>query len=190
LVKNGQRGDIAYAVRAIEEGRTKHFTPGQAEEGLAAFMEGSALLKQSFLDAKATGDIETILRAEYDFLSNAIIEGDSDETFAKSSAEAGLEVIEDALNALKALALGDAYKAVDLAYPRHDKRAWRFKDMPKDAFHVFCASHKSRLQNGLSRFGVSKIDRELVKLRIDTINAIEEIYCERQRQTLVFCRET
>jgi hypothetical protein len=97
----------------------------------------------------------------------------------------GLEVIDDALNALKAVQNGDGYQWVDLAYPRHDKRAWRFKDMPKDAFHVFCASHKSRLQNGLTRFGVSKIDRELITLRTDTINAIEEIYCKMQRQALL-----
>ncbi|MDR0908482.1 MAG: hypothetical protein LBM77_01835 [Spirochaetaceae bacterium] len=184
MEKRGQNNDILYAVTLIEEGRKLHFVEGTEAEGLRRFKDGSAFLKQAFLDAKATNDLAAILNAEYDFLAAEIAMGDPDETLAKGSAEAGLEVIEDALRALKALALGDAYKAVDLAYPRHDKRAWRYKDMPRDAFHVFCASHKSRLQNGLKRYGVSTIDRAFITLRVNTISAIEEAYCAMQRKAL------
>jgi hypothetical protein len=184
LAKNGSSIDIENAVTLIEEGRRLHFVEDTAVQGLKRFKEGNYLLKKAFLDAKATNDLEVILNAEYDFLAAEIAMGDPDETLAKGSAEAGIEVIEDALNALKALALGNAYKAVDLAYPHHDKRSWRYKDMPKDAFHVFCASHKSRLQNGLKRYGVSTIDRDLITMRVDTISAIEEAYCAMQRQIL------
>jgi hypothetical protein len=185
MEKNSLLIDISYAVRLIEQGRRKHFVTGQAEEGLSDFKDGSAALHQTFTSALATKDLELILSAEYYFLEAGIEEGAPDEVFAKGSAEAGLEVIEDALLALKAVADSTMYKGVDLAYPHHDKKKWRYKDMPKDAFHVFCASHKSRLQNGLTRFGVSQIGRELITLRFDTISAIEEIYCEMQRQALL-----
>jgi hypothetical protein len=176
--------DIFDAVVLIEEGRRLHFVEDTALQGLKRFKEGSALLTKAFLDAKATNDLETILKAEYDFLAAGIASGSPDETLAKGSAEAGLDVIDDALRAIKAVQSDDGYKWVDLAYPRHDKRTWRFKDMPRDAFHVFCASHTSRLQNGLKRYGVSAIDRALITLRVDTINAIEEAYCAMQRKAV------
>jgi hypothetical protein len=185
MEKNSLLIDIGNAVRLIEQGRRKHFTEGQAEDGLRGFKEGSAALHQTFTAALATKDLELILSAEYYFLEAGIEEGAPDEIFAKGSAEAGLEVIEDALLALQAVADSTMYKGVELAYPHHDKKRWRYKDMPKDAFHVFCASLKSRLQNGLTRFGVSQIDRDLVKLRVDTISASEDIYCEKQRQALL-----
>jgi hypothetical protein len=176
---------IDSADRLIAEGRIKHFTEGREAEGLHDFKEGCALLKQTFIDARATNDLALILQAEHAFLTVEIDTGGNDEPLAKASAEAGLEVIEDALRALQAVALGDAYKAVELAYPLHDKRKWRYKGCPKDAFHVFCESHIARLNNGLKRYGVSAIDRDLIEFRIATLKAIEEIYCGMQRKALV-----
>jgi hypothetical protein len=183
LAKIGSRIDIGYAVVLIEEGRRKHFIEESALEGLQQFKEGSELLRQAFIDAKATGDVELILRAEHSFLSSQIAAGNPDETRAHASAEKGLEVIEDALRALKTVSGSTVYKGVELAFPRHGK-AYRYKGLPKDAFHVCCESHIARLNNGLTRYGVSDIDRELIKLRVGTLAAIEEIYCNMQRKVL------
>jgi hypothetical protein len=184
LEKTGLNDDIRSAVRLIEGGRIKHFTNGTAEDGLLEFQEGCALLKQSFTDVKDSGDIGLILSAEYYFLTAEIAEGNPDEALARSSSEVGLEVIDDAIRAYKALQSGAGYKWVDLAYPLHDKRKWRYRDMPKDAFHVFCESHTARLQNGLKRYGVSSLDRDLINLRIETLAAIEDIYHGLQRKAV------
>jgi hypothetical protein len=93
-------------------------------------------------------------------------------------------MIDDAFRALKAVADVIMYKGADLACPIHDKKKWRYKGLPKDGFHVFCESHTARLNNGLTRYGVSNIDRELIKLRVETLAAIEDIYCGLQQSTL------
>jgi hypothetical protein len=176
---------ILSAEHLIVEGRVKHFTEGSEADGLREFKDGCAILKDTFTAARASNDLSLILQAEFMFLTAEIAEGSDDEPLAKASAEAGLEVIEDAFRALQAVALGNAYKAVDLAYPLHDKRKWRYKGCPKDAFHVFCESHIARLNNGLKRYGVSPIDRDLIEFRTATIKALEEIYCGMQRKALV-----
>jgi hypothetical protein len=183
LAENGSLTDIINAVRLIEKGRLKQFTDGQAEEGLQEFKEGSAILKQVFLDAQATGNIETILNAEYDFLGSELSMGDPEEVHARASAEAALEKLDDAFLAYEAVQDSAAYKNTDKAFPHHGK-PYRYKSLPKDGFHVFCESHNARLQNGHTRYGVSSIDRDLINLRIDTLAALEETYCVLQRKAL------
>ncbi|MDR3301373.1 MAG: hypothetical protein LBT01_02420 [Spirochaetaceae bacterium] len=73
---------------------------------------------------------------------------------------------------------GSPYHTVDMAFPHRNQ--WRYKGLPRDAFHVACIAHKTRLKNGLSRLGLPKLDRELAKIRIDALTAIQQCYIEKQ----------
>jgi hypothetical protein len=53
-----------------------------------------------------------------------------------------------------------------------------------DAAVRIARGRKTRLKNGLSRIGLPKMDRELAKTRIAALNAIQQVYGERQQAAL------
>jgi hypothetical protein len=183
LEKSSWNTDVADAVSLIAQGRKKHFEDGKAEEGLQQFKQGSILLKKAFGDVTSTGDVELVLRCEYLFLRHEIAFGRSKEKRARVSAEKALEVIQDAFRVVDVVKDSVAYKSVDKAYPLNNTK-WRYKGFPNDAFHIACKSHIARLNNGLSRYGISDIDIDLITMRIDALKAIEDIYCGLQETAL------
>jgi hypothetical protein len=56
--------------------------------------------------------------------------------------------------------------------------------MPKDAFHIAFLAHKTQLRNGISRLGLSRLDRTLAKERINAITVSQDIYFEKQQEAI------
>jgi hypothetical protein len=73
----------------------------------------------------------------------------SREIKGKASAEAALQNFDDAFLALKAVGEGAAYHIAEQTFPHRGQ--WRYQGLPRDAFHVACIAHKTRLKNDLSR---------------------------------------
>jgi hypothetical protein len=182
MEKNGLSIDIAEAASTIARGRRSFTIRGETEKGLDDFEDGHALAMRIFQEAAASGDVELILLAEYLFVTQELAESEGGEPEGKASAEAALQSFDDAFLALKAVEEGPPYHTVEMAFPHRNQ--WRYKGLPRDAFHVACIAHKTRLKNGLSRLGLPKLDRELAKTRIIALGAIQQVYCAKQQAAL------
>jgi hypothetical protein len=174
--------NIANAAAMIARGRRSLEIMGKTEAGLLDFQAGHTLARRTFQEAVTSGDVELILLAEYLFVTQELAESEGNEPEGKSSAEAALYSFDDAFLALKAVEEGAAYHIAEQTFPHRGQ--WRYKGLPRDAFHVACIAHKTRLKNGLSRLGLPKLDRELAKTRITALGAIQQVYVEKQQAAL------
>jgi hypothetical protein len=107
---------------------------------------------------------------------------EDDEIEGRSSAVAALASFDDAFLSLKALGNSAAYQVAEQTYP-HNVR-YRYRGMPKDAFHIAFLAHKTRLRNSLSRLGLSHLDRILAQERIIAITATQDMYFEKQQAAI------
>jgi hypothetical protein len=123
-----------------------------------------------------------MLLAEYVYLSQELEESEDNEPEGKASAEAALQSFDDAFLALRAVEEGAAYHIAEQTFPHRNQ--WRYRGLPRDAFHVACIAHKTRLKNGLSRLGLPRLDRELAQTRIAALGAIQQVYLEKQQSAL------
>jgi hypothetical protein len=119
---------------------------------------------------------------DYFFMSGELAESDGKEPEGKASAEAALHSFDDAFLALEAVEEGVAYRIAEKVIPHSAQ--YRYQGLPKDAFHIACIAHMTRLKNGLSRLGLPKLDRELAKIRIAALGAIQQVYLEKQQAAL------
>jgi len=74
------------------------------------------------------------------------------------------------------------YEAVEHATPHNGK--YRVSRFPKDAFHITCIAHKTRLQNVLRSPGIDPIERALLKQRFANLSAGQGGYVEKQKMAL------
>jgi hypothetical protein len=58
--------------------------------------------------------------------------------------------------------------------------------MPKDAFHIACMSHRTRINNTLRTPGINMTERKLYELRAACMTAAQNAYLEKQKNALAF----
>jgi hypothetical protein len=80
--------------------------------------------------------------------------------------------------------VGDAalYRAVETAFSQ--KRQYRHKGLPKDAFHVACISHLTRIGNILKDPGLNLAEKDLLDQRAVNLRAAQGAYLDKQRAAL------
>jgi hypothetical protein len=166
----------------IAQGRLGLETDGEEHEGMVTFTKGIVIATEMYTEAMKSGDPELMFLAEYTYMSEELEHAETNETGAHASAVAAVQSFDDALLALKAVADPAMYQGVELALPHRGQ--WRYKSLPRDAFHVACIAHKTRIKNGLSRFGVSRRDRSLAELRITVLAAAQQMYIKKQQAAL------
>jgi hypothetical protein len=182
LVPAGLINKIYEAAAAIEAGRKGFATKGKAEEGRIFYETGIALSMSAFKEAQATADPETILLAEYTFISQELEFCEKDDKETLSSLTKALKFFDDAFLVLKIVEDKTLYQAVDKAIP-HDKD-YRVKGFPKDAYHIASDSHKTRLNNILRTPGLDPIEKALLKQRLVNLSAGQGGYVQKQRKAL------
>jgi len=89
---------------------------------------------------------------------------------------------DDALLALQVVEDNTLYKGVEKTYLHHSK--YRINGLPKDAFHIACISHRTRLQNILRVPGVDPIEKSLLKQRFVNLSTAESGYIIKQKKAL------
>jgi len=92
-------------------------------------------------------------------------------------------VCHDAFLALKAAEDITLYQGVEMAIP-HNKK-YRIHSFPKDAFHIACIAHKTRIQNILRSPGIDPIEKALLKQRYINLSASQSGYVEKQKKAIV-----
>jgi len=136
----------------------------------------------AFKEAQATADPQTILLAEYTFITQELEFCEKTDKPAINSLTKGIRFFDDAFLALPIVEDKTLYQAVEKTFP-HDEK-YRFRGFPKDAFLFACGSHKARLENILKSPGIDPIEKALHKQRLDAIKAGQEGYVEMQGKAL------
>ncbi|WP_461256199.1 hypothetical protein [Treponema sp. R80B11-R83G3] len=157
------------------------------EEGRTSYEKGVTLAMTTFQQASnqgfaTTADPQTILLAEYTFLSQELEFLEKSDKESISSLTKAIRFFDDAFLALQIVEYKIIYNGVDKAIP-HDKD-YRVKGFPKDSFHIAFHSHKARLKNILKTPGLDPIEKALLKQRLVNLSAGQNGYVELQRKTL------
>jgi hypothetical protein len=177
----GLVNNIISATVSIDSGRKGFATRGKAEEGRISYEKGIALAMSIFQQAQTTADPQTILLAEYTFITQELEFCEKTDKAAISSLSRAIRFFDDAFLALKAVE-GLHYEAVEQTFP-HDGK-YRVKGYPMDAYHIAYIGHKARLINILKTPGLDPIERALLNQRLDTLAAGQGGYVEKQKKAL------
>jgi hypothetical protein len=174
--------EISDAVINIASGRKGFATRGKEHEGRLSYERGISAALSLFNEALSTADPQIIILAEYTFLSQELEFCDKTDKDSLSSLTQAIQSFDDAFLALKAVEKSD-YKIADNIFPHNGK--YRFSGFPKDAFHIACISHKTRLQNVLRAPGLDIIEKALLKQRHINLSAGQGGYVEKQKKSLM-----
>ena len=182
MEQTGLVSSVYDAALAIDYGRKGFATRGKEQEGRISYEEGISEALTAFKEAQATVDPQTMILAEYTFLSQELQFCEKSDKDSLSSLTQALQSFDDAFLVLKAVEKPE-YKIVDESYPHHKK--YRVGGgFPKDSFHIACTSHKTRLQNILRSPGIDPIEKALLKQRFVNLSAAQNGYIEKQKKVL------
>jgi hypothetical protein len=165
----------------IDFGRKGFATRGKAEEGRISYEDGIAEAMAAFQEAQTSADPQTIILAEYTFLSQELEFCEKTDNDSLGSLTQAIQSFDDAFLALQAVE-ESGYKTVDKAFPHSGK--YRVSGFPKDSFHIACIAHKTRLQNVLRTPGIDPIEKALLKQRFVNLSAGQNGYVEKQKKVL------
>jgi hypothetical protein len=174
---------MAAAVDDISKGRLGLEIEGEEHAAMVSIIKGIEEATAIYNEVIDSGNIEFMIIADYTFTRAEAEHGEVDEKRPQASAKAALQNYDDALLVLPIVEKPELYQAVDKAFS-HFGKPWRYNGLPCDAFHVMCNGHKTRLNNALSRFGISRRERALTALRIKMIDKAQDVYVEKQREAL------
>ena len=173
--------NIAAATINIDYGRKGFATRGKAEEGRLSYERGISGALSVFRDAQSTADPHIIILIEYTFLNQELQFCDETDTNSLSSLTQAIQSFDDAFLALKAVD-DTNYIIAELTHPHH--KNYRFGGFPKDAFHIACISHRTRIQNMLRTPGVDPIEKVLLKQWFDNLSTAQNGYMNKQGKIL------
>jgi len=182
LDPTGLLRNIYEAALAIDSGRKGFATRGKEQEGRINYEEGIALAMTSFQEAQATADPQTIILAEYTFLTQELEFCEKSDKDSTSSLTRAIRFFDDAFLALEVVKDKTLYQGTDKTIP-HDLK-YRIKGFPIDSFHIACNGHKARLKNILKTPGLDPIEKALLKQRFVNLSAGQGGYIEKQKNAL------
>ena len=177
----GLLSSITDAAAKIDYGRKGFAIIGKEREGRISYETGIAKAMTAFKEAQATADPQTIILAEYTFLTQELESCEKSDKDSINSLTQALKSFDDAFLALQAVE-DNAYKIVDKTFPHH--KDYRFGGFPKDSFHIACESHKTRIKNMLRTPGIDPIEKELLKQRLANLPTAQNAYIEKQKKAL------
>jgi hypothetical protein len=156
------------AVELIANGRVELRTQGRTEQGRIKFHAGLATAMDVFTEVEATRDPYMMLLAEYIYVGQELASSRPEEKEARASCEAAMHDFDDAFRSLEAVGDKRGYCTVEKTYPRKPK--FRYKNMPKDAYHLAYMGHRTRIRNTLRKIGFDPDEQALMELRMRVFN--------------------
>ena len=132
-------------------------------------------------EAQTTTDPQTVILAEYTFLAQELQLCEPTDKHTQSSLTQAILSFDDAFLALKSVEISD-YKIADNIFPHNSK--YRVGGFPKDALHIACAAHRTRLQNILRSPGIDPIEKALLMQRFANLSIAQNGYIEKQKKAL------
>jgi len=178
----GLASNIYRAVINIDLGRKGFATRGKAEEGRISYETGIAQALKAFQEAQSSNNPQIIILAEYTFISQELEFCEKTDKDSLSSLTQAIQSFDDAFLALKIVEDNTIYQGAEKTYPHNGK--YRVSSFPKDAFHIACIGHKTRLQNVLRSPGIDPIEKALLKQRFTNLSTGQGVYIEKQKKAL------
>jgi hypothetical protein len=179
---SGLENRIYKATSNIDFGRKGFATRGKEQKGRIAYEKGIADALSAFKEAQLSSDPKLIFLAEYYFLSQELAFCHKSDKAAFNSLTKAIQSLDDAFRALKVVENSVDYRVAEETYPR--SKDYRVKGFPKDAFHIACSSHRTRLKNNLSSIGVDPIEKFLLEQRRLNLTTAQNSYVKRQKIAL------
>jgi hypothetical protein len=130
----------------------------------------------------AETDLELLILAEHSFLTQELQFCDASDSHSIDSLTLAIQDFDDAFLALSAVSDGTMYRGVELACPH--KAKYQYNEMPRDAFHIACMSHRTRIGNILRAPGLNLTEKLLLKQRSANLIAAQTAYLSKQRAVL------
>ena len=178
----GLVNSITNAVIQIDLGRKGFANIGKEREGRISYENGIERAMSAFQEAQASADPQALILAEYDFITQEFQLCDKSDKDSINSLIKAIQSFDDAFLALKVVENKIQYQGVENAIPHNGK--YRVNDFPKDAFHIACIAHRTRIQNILRSPGIDPIEKALLKQRFANLSAAQNGYIEKQKKAL------
>ncbi|MCL2006998.1 MAG: hypothetical protein FWG77_02835 [Treponema sp.] len=182
MVPAGLLSSIFSGAARIDRGRKGLSTNGQEHEGRISYEEGVAGASKAFSQALSTLDPLIIMIAEEAFLEQELRFCSESDTHTISSLTQALQSFSDAFRCLETVEDPVKYKAAETTWP--NSRKYRVQGFPKDALHLACLAHRTRLYNTLRSPGINMIEKALLTQRASNMTIVQNIYTEKQRKSL------
>jgi hypothetical protein len=184
MERAGLLNSIVQGVYNIYLGRQGLAAEGDEGAGRILFSTGLSDALKIFKEvhSNAAYDLETLLLVEYAYLTEERRYCGPAEPGVFASMTAALASFDDALHALEAVQDAVGYKAADKTWPHQPK--YRYHNMPKDAFHIACNAHRTRLNNTLRTPGINAVEREVYEQRAENMSAAQNAYLNKQQSAL------
>jgi hypothetical protein len=189
LDRTGLLDKINDSASVIDQGRKWLDTDGLERQGRINYRKGLSLSLEAFREAqsRAGEDLQTLFAAEYTFLTQEREVCAPQDTKAGASLSKALKEFDEAFLALEVLQNPEGYASAEKTYSTRPE--FRYRGMPKDAFHVACAGHKARINNILKSPGINLLEKELLKQRYANMETAQSVYLEMQKKIPAINRE-
>ena len=173
---------ILLGVTNIDKGRKYLATNGLEHDGRLFYEDGIATTLDIFKSAQTSANIQTMILVELTYLQQELQFCDETDTITRSSLMQAIQSFEDAIRSLKIVENSILYEAAEATYPI--ARKYRYHGFPRDAVHLACIAHRTRLQNSLRTPGINLIEKTVFSQRAGNMNTIQAAYLETQRKAV------
>jgi hypothetical protein len=178
----GLVNNIVIGASDIDKGRKNIATDGLEHAGRLFYERGILTALDVFKNAQISTDPQTMILVELTFLQQEFQFCNDTDTITRSSLTQAIQSFEDALRSLKTVEDSILYKAAETTYPTAPK--YRYQGCPRDAIHLACAAHRTRLQNSLRTPGINMIEKTVITQRAANMTAIQTAYVEKQGKAM------
>jgi len=179
----GLASNVIEAVLNIYAGRRGFATRGKEQEGRISYEIGIIWLRKPSRKPRILPNPQALALAEYAFISQELELCPETDKYSLQSLTSARQGFDDAFLVLQVVEDSVIYKEVDKAFPHH--KHYRFKEFPKDAFHIACMAHKARLQNVLRSPGIDPIEKSLLEQRLANLSIVKSGYIGKQEKALM-----
>jgi hypothetical protein len=169
-------------VSDIYQGREWLDTEGLEPAGRVSYKRGLSSALELFREVQenATADLETPIITEKAYLTQELQFCAPSDKQTRNSLTTAIQSFDDSQRSLKIVMDPALYKIAEQTYPTILKL--RHNGMPKDAFHIACDSHRTRLGNILRVPGINLKEKSVLEQRLSNINTIQIIYQKLQEK--------
>ena len=176
--KSGLLNRILSGAASIDIGRKDLATDGLEHAGRLFYEDGLSTALACFKDAETATDPKMLVSVELTFLQQEFQFCSEQDTDTRSSLTQAIQSFEDALRCLTTVEDSVLYRAAETTYPASSK--YRHRCFPKDAFHLACIAHRTRLRNSIRTPGVSMMEKAVLQQRVSNMIAAQGCYFEKQ----------
>jgi hypothetical protein len=173
--------DLVFYANKIDTGRKGLSTKGKEIEGRINYEQGISGTFAAFQGAQTT-DPQTIILTELAFLQQELQFCNESDADAISSLSQAIQSFEDALLSLEAVENPSIYIGAEKTYPHNQK--YRIQGLPKDAFHLACIAHRTRLRNVLRAPGINMTEKAVITQRASNMSTAQGSYILKQKLAL------